>query len=93
VDPHRSAVTAIPHADDLDQSSLLPPLGKIRDCAYDMDIALAVAMYLYGEKLATYRLLPGVTLEEHLTKEQFNPGRPYPSIYEANPLPLSVSRC
>jgi malate dehydrogenase (oxaloacetate-decarboxylating)/malate dehydrogenase (oxaloacetate-decarboxylating)(NADP+) len=64
---------------DLDQSSLLPPLGKIRDYAYD--IALAVAKYLYEEKLATYALPPGVTIEEHLRKEQFNPGPVYPSLY------------
>jgi malic enzyme len=56
---------------DLDKASLLPPLGRIRECAYD--IALAVAKYLIAEGLSTVELPPGLTIEEVLKSEQFDP--------------------
>jgi malate dehydrogenase (oxaloacetate-decarboxylating)/malate dehydrogenase (oxaloacetate-decarboxylating)(NADP+) len=65
--------------EDLDQSSLLPPLNKIRDYAFD--ISLAVAKFLQEEGLATVQLAPGVSLEDYLKSEQFNPGNTYPSLY------------
>jgi malate dehydrogenase (oxaloacetate-decarboxylating)/malate dehydrogenase (oxaloacetate-decarboxylating)(NADP+) len=64
---------------DLDKSSLLPPLGKIREYAYD--IALDVAKYLVAEGLATVEIPSGVTIEEILRSEQFNPSDEYPSVY------------
>jgi malate dehydrogenase (oxaloacetate-decarboxylating)/malate dehydrogenase (oxaloacetate-decarboxylating)(NADP+) len=64
---------------DLEQSSLLPPLSKIRD--YSFDIALDVSKYLISEGLATVTLPPGVTLEQHLRTEQFNPSGQYEPVY------------
>jgi malate dehydrogenase (oxaloacetate-decarboxylating)/malate dehydrogenase (oxaloacetate-decarboxylating)(NADP+) len=64
---------------DLYKSSLLPPLSKIRD--YSFDIALDVSKYLVAEGLATVALPQGVTLEQHLKAEQFNPSAEYQPVY------------
>jgi len=64
---------------DLNQSSLLPPLGKIRDYAFD--IAVDVSKYLIDEGLATFKLPAGVTLEEYLRSEQFDPSDKYEAVY------------
>jgi malic enzyme len=64
---------------DLDQASLLPPLGKIRDYAFD--IALDVAKFLIAEGHAALQLPPGVSLEEYLRSEQFNPAAEYDTYY------------
>jgi malate dehydrogenase (oxaloacetate-decarboxylating)/malate dehydrogenase (oxaloacetate-decarboxylating)(NADP+) len=73
------ALAELVKQEDLDQSSLLPPLAKIRD--YSFDIALATAKFLVAEGLTTLKLPPGVTLEDHLRSEQFNPSNVYPALY------------
>ncbi len=65
--------------EDLEKSSLLPPLSQIRH--YSFPVALAVSEYLYKEGLATHVIEPGVTLEQYLRSEQFNPAGTYESVY------------
>ena len=69
------ALAKLTKPEDLEKSALLPPMSKIRDYAFD--IALEVAKFLYDEKLATYELPAGVTLEQYLKTEQFNPTGSY----------------
>jgi malate dehydrogenase (oxaloacetate-decarboxylating)/malate dehydrogenase (oxaloacetate-decarboxylating)(NADP+) len=73
------ALAKLVKQDDLDQASLLPPLGKIRDYAFD--IALDVAKYLIAEGHAALELPPGVALEDYLRSEQFNPSAEYDGYY------------
>jgi malate dehydrogenase (oxaloacetate-decarboxylating)/malate dehydrogenase (oxaloacetate-decarboxylating)(NADP+) len=73
------ALAKLVKKDDLDKASLLPPLGKIREYAYD--IALDVAKYLIAEGLATIEIPPGLTIEQILKDEAFNPSDIYPAVY------------
>jgi malate dehydrogenase (oxaloacetate-decarboxylating)/malate dehydrogenase (oxaloacetate-decarboxylating)(NADP+) len=73
------ALAKLVKQEDLDKSSLLPPLGKIREYAFD--IAYDVAKYLIAEGLAALQLPPGVSLEEYLRSEQFNPSSDYDTYY------------
>jgi malate dehydrogenase (oxaloacetate-decarboxylating)/malate dehydrogenase (oxaloacetate-decarboxylating)(NADP+) len=73
------ALAKLVKKDDLDKASLLPPLGKIREYAYD--IALDVAKYLIAEGLSTLEIPPGLTIEQILKEEAFNPSDVYPAVY------------
>jgi hypothetical protein len=53
--------------EDLDQSSLLTPLAKIRDYAYD--ISLAVAKFLIAEGHAALKLPADILFEDYLKSE------------------------
>jgi malate dehydrogenase (oxaloacetate-decarboxylating)/malate dehydrogenase (oxaloacetate-decarboxylating)(NADP+) len=65
--------------EDLAKSSLLPPMSKIRDYAFD--IAVDVAKFLYAEGLGTAKPAPGQSLEDFLRGEQFNPAGTYSPVY------------
>jgi malate dehydrogenase (oxaloacetate-decarboxylating)/malate dehydrogenase (oxaloacetate-decarboxylating)(NADP+) len=73
------ALAKLVKQEDLDQSSLLPPLAKIRDYAYD--ISLAVAKFLIAEGHAALELPAGISLEDYLKSEQFTPANSYEPYY------------
>jgi malate dehydrogenase (oxaloacetate-decarboxylating)/malate dehydrogenase (oxaloacetate-decarboxylating)(NADP+) len=75
-----AALAKLVKQSDLDLASLLPPLRKIREYAYD--IALAVAKYLIAEGLATVEIPAGQTIEAISQSEQFNPSDEYLSVYQ-----------
>ncbi|OHT04629.1 adhesin AP65-1 precursor [Tritrichomonas foetus] len=72
------ALSKLIKVEDLEQSSLLPPLAKIRE--YALPISVAVAQYLYDNDLATVPIPQGKTLQEFIQSEQFYPGS-YPAAY------------
>nr|AGM32511.1 malate dehydrogenase [Coptotermes formosanus] len=65
--------------EDLDHSNLLPPLNKTRD--YSIDVAIAVAKYLYAEQLATVKIPEGKTLETFMKENLFWPPKEYTEHY------------
>lgn len=73
------ALSQLVKPEDLDQSSLLPPLNMIRDYAFP--IAVAVAKYLYENELATVPIPTGMSLEQFLKEQQFNPPSNYEPLY------------
>jgi malate dehydrogenase (oxaloacetate-decarboxylating)/malate dehydrogenase (oxaloacetate-decarboxylating)(NADP+) len=73
------ALAKLVKQDDLEKSSLLPPLNLIR--LYSYDIAYDVSKFLLDEGLATVKIPPGVTLEQFLKSEQFSPADTYEAVY------------
>lgn len=73
------ALSKLVKPEDLDQSSLLPPLSKIRD--YSFPISVAVAQYLYDNELATEQIPANQTLEQFLRTKQFEPPSHYEPVY------------
>ncbi|OHT00550.1 adhesin AP65-1 precursor [Tritrichomonas foetus] len=73
------ALSKLVKPEDLEQSSLLPPLAKIRE--YALPVAVAVAQYLYDNELATVPVPQGMTLEQFIKSEQFTPSATYEPVY------------
>ena len=73
------ALASLVKKEDHDEHNLLPPLDKIRD--YSFGIALKVAEYLIKEELATAVPPKGVSLEEWMKPQLFNPTADYEQVY------------
>ncbi|KAK8872104.1 NAD-dependent malic enzyme, mitochondrial [Tritrichomonas musculus] len=74
-----TALSQLVKPEDLEQSSLLPPLNRIRD--YSFPISVAVAKYLYDNDLAKEPIPSGQTLEQFLKERQFCPPSEYEHVY------------
>ena len=73
------ALASLVKPEDHAEHNLLPPLDKIRD--YSFGIALKVAEYLIKEELATALPPKGVSLEQWMKPQLFNPTAEYDKIY------------
>jgi hypothetical protein len=73
------ALTKLVKQEDLNQSSLLTSLAKIRNYAYE--ISLTVAKFLIAEGHTALELPANISFEDYLKSEQFTPANSYESYY------------